>query len=317
MPSYAQYALLIAGKTFPSNYFYQAGESTVGVIGHSGPSDYYGSASGFGATNISGTVMFGDNSLGTFTLSGETYQMLGSSADGNDLFFTKYLAVPDRLPGPVFVLANAGSAPVGTVEYSSSNGYNAPSPTCFAEGTLIRTSTGDVPVELLREGDQIVLEGGELMPLKWLGRRFVKCEGNPWARHLQPVQISAGAFGLNRPERDLRVSLGHGLSLVDEGLVQAEAMMNGTTVKQIDVASVTYYHVELAAHAVIYAEGLEVESFVDVGNRSEFDNGGSPVKMSDEGIRAALSGYCKPMIEDQASIDRIRSMFDLREVAAL
>ena len=37
---------------------------------------------------------------------------------------------------------------------------------------------------------------------------------------------------------------------------------------------VTYYHVELDEHAVLVANGLPAESYLDTGDRANFDNGG-------------------------------------------
>ena len=37
----------------------------------------------------------------------------------------------------------------------------------------------------------------------------------------------------------------------------------------------TYWHVELAAHTVLYAEGVPAESYLDTGNRGAFANGGA------------------------------------------
>jgi hypothetical protein len=42
---------------------------------------------------------------------------------------------------------------------------------------------------------------------------------------------------------------------------------------------VTYWHVELPAHAVILAEGLPAESYLDTGNRQAFANGGATVQL--------------------------------------
>jgi Hint domain len=40
---------------------------------------------------------------------------------------------------------------------------------------------------------------------------------------------------------------------------------------------VTYYHVELDAHDIVLAEGLEAESYLDTGNRAMFENAGLPL----------------------------------------
>ena len=46
----------------------------------------------------------------------------------------------------------------------------------------------------------------------------------------------------------------------------------GSTIVQDPVDEVSYYHVELATHDVILAEGLPCESYLDTGNRDAFRN---------------------------------------------
>ena len=41
----------------------------------------------------------------------------------------------------------------------------------------------------------------------------------------------------------------------------------------------TYYHVELGQHDVILAEGLPCESYLDAGDRSNFENGGKAMRL--------------------------------------
>ncbi len=54
-------------------------------------------------------------------------------------------------------------------------------------------------------------------------------------------------------------------------LVPVKLLINGKTIIQEKRSSVTYYHVELPEHAVILAEGLPTESYLDTGDRTNFD----------------------------------------------
>jgi hypothetical protein len=47
-------------------------------------------------------------------------------------------------------------------------------------------------------------------------------------------------------------------------------LINGTSVAQVQRDRVTYFHVELPRHAIILAEDLPVESYLDVGDRTNF-----------------------------------------------
>jgi hypothetical protein len=65
---------------------------------------------------------------------------------------------------------------------------------------------------------------------------------------------------------------------------------------------VTYYHVELDRHDVLLAEGLPAETYLDVGDRSTFENGGGPIALHpDFPVRVwEASGFAPIVIADQA-----------------
>jgi autotransporter-associated beta strand protein len=145
---------------------------------------------------------------------------------------------------------------------------------CYVAGTRILTTRGEIAVEDLRVGDLVVTASGGRRPVVWLGHRKLDPRRHPAPDEVRPVRIAARAFGEGLPRRDLWVSPGH--SLACEGaLIPASALLNGVSLAQVDVESVTYWHVELDAHDVILAEGLPAESYLDTGNRTDFANGGA------------------------------------------
>jgi hypothetical protein len=145
-------------------------------------------------------------------------------------------------------------------------------PICFMAGTRIATPAGSTEVQDLRIGDAVVTADGRVAPVRWIGRQAVAL-----ARHdplkVLPIRIRAGALADQVPVRDLLVSPDHAL-LVDGVLAQAGALVNGTSIaREHDVpTSFTYYHVELADHALVLAEGAPAETFIDNVDRAAFDN---------------------------------------------
>lgn len=146
-------------------------------------------------------------------------------------------------------------------------------PPCFTLGTLIDTPTGPRPVEALQPGDMVLTRDNGPQPLRWIGR--VELGPDHLARHPehQPVEIAAGALSPGLPARDLRLSPQHRVLLTgwkaelmfgeDEVLVPATALRNdqGIRTNAAD-AGVTYLHLLLDRHEIIFAEGAPVESLL-------------------------------------------------------
>lgn len=181
---------------------------------------------------------------------------------------------------------------------------------CYARGTMIRTATGEMPIERLRPGTQVMtLAGTRLMPqtVRWLGHRRIDLTAHPHPETVAPVRILRNAFGPAMPQRDLLVSPDHAI-FVDGMLICARQLINGATIRQeTGWTAVDYYHVELDDHAVLLAEGLPAESYLDTGNAGFFANSGAPLvlhpDLTDETsypTREAAS--CAPFVWDEASV---------------
>jgi hypothetical protein len=143
---------------------------------------------------------------------------------------------------------------------------------CFAEGTQISTPQGEVPVEALRIGDLVRTQLAGDLPIKWIGRRHYEGELIRGNRTVLPICIRQGALDDNIPSRDLWVSPGHAIS-IDHVLIQASRLLNGVSVVQAeDVAAITYFHIELDRHEILFAENCPAESFMDEHFREQFQN---------------------------------------------
>ncbi len=185
---------------------------------------------------------------------------------------------------------------------------------CFAAGTRIRTTRGEIAVEALIEGDRAITATGT-SPITWIGHRRVACVDHPRPWDVNPVRIAPHAFAPNQPCRDVWLSPDHAV-LHDGRLIPIRYLINGATIIQEPRDAVTYFHVELAAHDVLFAEGLPAESFLDTGNRGAFANGGAAVMMHpDFALKTWDVEACAPLAVDGVAVHVART--ELLERAAM
>lgn len=143
---------------------------------------------------------------------------------------------------------------------------------CFTPDTLLATPDGARPIQMLRPGDRVLTRDNGPQEVLWTGHRRMtgaRLHAMPW---LRPIRLRSGALGTGRPEPDLLVSPQHRMLLrgptaealfnTSEVLISAEDLVNDHSIL-VDhaVREVTYVHVLLDRHNVIWANGLETESF--------------------------------------------------------
>lgn len=173
---------------------------------------------------------------------------------------------------------------------------------CFVAGTRIAAAHGEVAVESLQVGDLVATLGRRgLARVRWLGRRrFRAATAQAW-----PVRIAADAFAPGQPLRDLLLSPDHAV-LAGGGLIPARYLVNGATVATVAMPVVEYWHVELAAHALLLAEGLPAESYLDTGNRGGFE-GERDLRLTAAAARRIWAARgCLPLLLDPARQARAR-----------
>ncbi|MDR3506193.1 MAG: Hint domain-containing protein [Acidocella sp.] len=165
---------------------------------------------------------------------------------------------------------------------------------CFARGTRIATAVGDVPVEGLKIGMEVKTLHAGLRRIKWIGRRSYTA---PFVNHVKvlPICIKAGAIVPGVPARDLFVSPGHGIC-IDGALVHASRLVNGVTIFQVPAVDViTYFHIELDSHDVIYAENCPAETFIGERFRGQFENAVEFQQLYPGHVAPEAS--CRPLLE--------------------
>ncbi len=194
------------------------------------------------------------------------------------------------------------------------NGLVSINAVCFASGTLIRTARGDIAVEFLTVGDLAVTTSGVHRPIRWFGHRTIDCRAHPAPEKVWPIRVAADAFGRNRPSRDLYVSPEHSLcvDVVEEVLIPAGVLVNGSTIAQVEVDSVTYWHVELeGGHDILWADGMPAESYLEMGaNRALL---GLPADdVSDEVLARTHADFCRPFHQTGPIVEIVRARLAAR-----
>lgn len=172
------------------------------------------------------------------------------------------------LPGSEFTVgATLGRYQSHTVGWSYSDVV------CFASGTFIATDTGDRPVEELIAGDLLVTKADGLQPLVLNMSRQLNAQDLNDNPKLRPVRISAGALGKGLPTRDLLVSRQHRMLISSKIAMRMfgkpDVLVSAIKLTELpgifidtSVTSVTYHHLLMENHQVIFAENAPAESLL-------------------------------------------------------
>lgn len=143
---------------------------------------------------------------------------------------------------------------------------------CFTPGTRIETPEGPRLVEEFREGDYVQTKDDGAQPIQWIGSRRMTGARLFAMPHLRPIRVRAGGLGIRQPDQELLVSPEHRLLIkgpvaralfnTPEVLVSAKDLVNHDTISfDHGVREVTYIHMLLPRHEVLWANGVETESF--------------------------------------------------------
>jgi hypothetical protein len=143
---------------------------------------------------------------------------------------------------------------------------------CFTEGTFLRTPDGDRRVEDLTPGDRVITRDDGAQEVLWIGHSHVTGARLQVQPALRPIRIRAAALGGEVPDCELVVSPQHrvlvrgraamALFNTDEVLVAAADLVNDHSISTVQsLKGLTYYHLLLPRHQVVWANGVPSESF--------------------------------------------------------
>ncbi|MCG4256211.1 Hint domain-containing protein [Acetobacter senegalensis] len=178
------------------------------------------------------------------------------------------------------------------VTYSNGNTYIG---ACFLAGSMILTSEGEVAVEDIQIGDEIIAfdwrnKKDVTRSVVWVGKAHVNVRhGLPDDEAGWPVRVLKDAIADGVPYKDMLITSEHCLFFKDR-FVPVRMLVNGVSIfYDKSISSYDYYHVETEQHSVITADGMLTESYLDTGNRSSFRQ---------EGKIATLRGAVKSWVDD-------------------
>lgn len=255
-----------AGNTLVNDF---VSMSPVGAVdasygSNNAPADQFsingGTAQTFDSTAVfNATITYIDGTTATYTA------VLFQDVNGNAYLSPEYSANADQ------AVLEAGAIRSITLDSLVGNSYSGMTTsrenwdfvTCFVRGTRIETANGPVPVEQLAVGDLVRTVDDGLQALRWVGQRRVAAKGN-----FAPILFDKGALGNVEP---LRVSPQHRILLSGwraellygqpEVLAAAKNLVNGDTIRREVGGEVEYFHIMFEQHQLVYAAGIESESF--------------------------------------------------------
>lgn len=161
----------------------------------------------------------------------------------------------------------------------SDSGSNLVYEVCYLPGCMVDTPRGEVPIEVLKEGDEVFAfdpNSDETLVRKivWAGK------GSGFVRgHLSddnagyPVRIRKNALGENTPSADMLVTSEHCI-FVEGRAFPARMLVNGVSILyDRDMPQYDYHHIELDDHLALRVNNILAESYLDTGNRRLMKDG--------------------------------------------
>lgn len=154
-------------------------------------------------------------------------------------------------------------------------------------------------------------------PVRWIGRRRTDLARHPRSEAARPIRIRRSAFSEGVPSRDLLLSPDH--AIYAEGvLIPVRCLVNGRTVPPVTrMRYAEYFHVELDRHAILLAENMPAESYLDAGDRSKFQSSGVEMDLyPDFASRTWEAGGCARLVVTGPEVEAVRHRLRRRASSA-
>lgn len=136
---------------------------------------------------------------------------------------------------------------------------------CFAAGTHITTPSGARAVERLQAGDLVLTKNNGAQPIIWHASQHVTAERLRTAPQLAPIRINRSWIG---SAQDLIVSPQHGIAFQNKDgencfvrAIQLARLKGGQAHVARRMQGVSYFHIMLPRHEIIYSNGIATETF--------------------------------------------------------
>ena len=134
----------------------------------------------------------------------------------------------------------------------------------LVDGTIIMTLAGEKAIQDLASGDRVITRDSGMAVVKAIRMHTVTVD---------TVTIKAGSLGHTRPDCDVTVPADQKIFIRDwraeamfgskQAMIPASRLVDGEFVTLARGVEMTVYEIEFDGQHVIYADGLEVSSFID------------------------------------------------------
>jgi hypothetical protein len=133
---------------------------------------------------------------------------------------------------------------------------------CFGEGSMVFTPSGEVPIQNLKQGDQVYDENLNIQTVEFIAKRTV-FPSKSLNKYSVPIQIKQGQLGENVPRLDTIVSSAHLIKHKGQ-MVPASSLGSELEIN----TPITYYNVKVSNYSTMIVNGIVSET-LDTSNDSK------------------------------------------------